>query len=187
MKIDKIYTRTGDDGMTSMGDGSRLPKFSLRVTAIGSVDEANAAIGVAVLHMRNSAAVKLLKQIQNDLFDLGADLCLPERQSAGSASLRVTEEQVLRLEREIDHFNASLAPLDSFVLPGGNSASAYLHFARTITRHAEREIVRLASEEPVNAAVIRYVNRLSDLLFVLARYFNAKGKKDVRWRPGLHR
>ncbi|MGH9679036.1 MAG: cob(I)yrinic acid a,c-diamide adenosyltransferase, partial [Candidatus Acidiferrales bacterium] len=124
---------------------------------------------------------------QNDLFDLGADLCLPERTGSGSASLRITEEQVVRLEREIDRFNAALAPLDSFVLPGGSAASAHLHFTRTITRRAEREIVRLASEEPVNSAVLRYVNRLSDLLFVLARYFNGKGKKDVRWRPGLHR
>ena len=187
MKLDKIYTRTGDEGKTSLGDGSRLPKFHLRVAAMGSIDEANAAVGVATAHVKNLKVLKLLNRIQNDLFDVGADLCLPERQGAGTQPLRVSDEQIKRLENEIDLFNADLAPLDSFVLPGGSAASAYLHSARTATRRAEREIVRLASEEPVNPVVIRYVNRLSDLLFVLARFLNGKGKRDVRWQPGLHR
>ena len=134
-----------------------------------------------------AAVLQALNHIQNDLFDLGADLCLPEWQAAGSPPLRITEEQVTWLENTIDLFNADLAPLDSFVLPGGSAASAYLHFARTVTRRAERQIVRLASEGTVNPAIIRYINRLSDFLFVLARFLNDKGKKDVRWQPGLHR
>ncbi|MBZ5662490.1 MAG: cob(I)yrinic acid a,c-diamide adenosyltransferase [Acidobacteriia bacterium] len=187
MKLDKIYTRTGDEGQTSLGDGSRLPKFHLRVSAYGEVDEANSAIGVASLHVSEAAVLKILNHIQNDLFDAGADLCVPERPGAGTPALRITEEQVTWLENTIDLYNADLAPLDSFVLPGGSAASAYLHLARTVTRRAEREIVRLAAEGAVNPAVIRYVNRLSDLLFVLARFLNDKGKQDVRWKPGLHR
>ena len=187
MKLDKIYTRTGDDGKTSLGDGSRLPKFHLRVTAYGSIDEANSVIGVTNLHVNEPEVLKVLNHIQNDLFDVGADLCRPERQGSAAQSLRLTEEQVTWLENKIDLFNAALAPLDSFVLPGGSPASAHLHHARTVTRRAERDIVRLASEEPVNPSVIRYVNRLSDLLFVLARFLNNKGKEDVRWQPGLHR
>src|SRR5258708_7435625 len=187
MKLDKIYTRTGDDGKTSLGDGSRLPKFHIYLAAIGSVDEANSVIGVAILNVNDAEVLDVLKHIQNDLFDVGADLCLPERQGAGSPSLRVTDEQVTWLETKIDYFNGALAPLDTFVLPGGSAASAYLHHARTVTRRAERDIVRLASEEPVNPTVIRYVNRLSDILFVLARFLNGKGKQDVRWQPGLHR
>lgn len=187
MKLDKIYTRTGDDGKTSLGDGSRLPKFHIRIAAIGTIDEANSVIGVACLHVNEPAVLQALNHIQNDLFDLGADLCLPEWQAAGSPPLRITEEQVTWLENTIDLFNADLAPLDSFVLPGGSAASAYLHFARTVTRRAERQIVRLASEGTVNPAIIRYINRLSDFLFVLARFLNDKGKKDVRWQPGLHR
>jgi cob(I)alamin adenosyltransferase len=187
MKLDKIYTRTGDDGKTSLGDGSRLPKFHIRVTTYGSIDEANSVIGVANLHVNDPDVHKLLRHIQNDLFDVGADLCRPERQGTETQSLRVTEEQVVWLENQIDLFNAELAPLDSFVLPGGSQASAYLHHARTVTRRAERHVVHLASEEPVNPAVIRYVNRLSDLLFVLARFLNDKGAGDVRWQPGLNR
>jgi cob(I)alamin adenosyltransferase len=187
MKLDKIYTRTGDDGKTSLGDGSRLPKFHLRVTAYGSVDEANSVIGVARSHVNDPAVLQVLHHIQNDLFDLGADLCLPEQQGVESTSLRMTEEQVTWLEQQIDVFNADLAPLDTFVLPGGSAASAYLHHARTVTRRAERDIVRLTSEVTVNPHVIPYVNRLSDLLFVLARFLNDKGKQDVRWLPGLHR
>jgi cob(I)alamin adenosyltransferase len=187
MKLDKIYTRTGDDGKTSLGEGSRLPKFHPRVTAMGSVDEANSAIGVATLHVNELEVLQVLNHIQNDLFDVGADLCLPEKVSAGAPLLRVTQEQVTWLENTIDHFNADLAPLDSFVLPGGSAASAHLHHARTVTRRAERDIVRLASEESVNPSLIRYVNRLSDLLFVLGRFLNDKGKEDVRWKPGLHR
>jgi cob(I)alamin adenosyltransferase len=187
MKLDKIYTRTGDDGKTSLGDGSRLPKFHIRVTAYGSVDEANSVLGVANLHVSDSDVHRLLSHIQNDLFDVGADLCRPERQGTATSPLRVTEEQVAWLENKIDLFNAPLAPLNSFVLPGGSQASAHLHHARTVVRRAERDIVRLASEEPVNPAVLRYVNRLSDLLFVLARFLNDKGAADVRWQPGLHR
>lgn len=188
MKLDKIYTRTGDEGKTSLGDGARLPKFHLRVAAYGTVDEANSVLGVARLHVEDSEALEALGHIQNDLFDLGADLCRPERPAIETKPLlRITEEQVKWLEGRIDRFNEELAPLDSFVLPGGSAASAYLHLARTVTRRAEREVVRLAAEEPVNPAVLQYVNRLSDLLFVLARFLNDKGKQDVRWQPGLHR
>jgi cob(I)alamin adenosyltransferase len=187
MKLDKIYTRTGDEGKTSLGDGSRLPKFHLRVTAYGSIDEANSVIGVANLHVENPDVFQLLRHIQNDLFDVGADLCRPERPGAEKPLLRITEDQVTWLENQIDRFNAELAPLDSFVLPGGSPASSYLHLARTVTRRAERDVVRLFSDESVNPAVLHYVNRLSDLLFVLARFLNDKGKEDVRWQPGLHR
>ncbi len=187
MKLDKIYTRTGDEGKTSLGDGSRLPKFHLRVTAYGSIDEANSVIGVANLHVEDSEVFQLLRHIQNDLFDVGADLCRPERPGAEKPLLRITEEQVTWLENQIDRYNADLEPLNSFVLPGGSPASAHLHHARTVTRRAERNVARLFAEETVNAAVLHYVNRLSDLLFVLARFLNDKGKKDVRWQPGLHR
>lgn len=187
MKLDKIYTRTGDEGKTSLGDATRLPKFHVRVTAYGSIDEANSVLGIALLHVTDAEIHKLLSHIQNDLFDVGADLCRPEPREAQAPMLRVTDEQVTWLENRIDLFNADLAPLDSFVLPGGSHASAHLHHARTVTRRAERDIVRLASEQPVNPAVIRYVNRLSDFLFVLARYLNSKGARDVRWQPGLHR
>ncbi len=187
MKLDKIYTRTGDEGETSLGDGSRLPKFHLRVTAYGSIDEANSVIGLANLQVENAEVFQLLRHIQNDLFDVGADLCRPERPGTDKAPLRITEEQVTWLENQIDRFNAELEPLNSFVLPGGSPAAAHLHHARTVTRRAERDVVRLFADEPVNAAVLRYVNRLSDLLFVLARFLNDKGKEDVRWRPGLHR
>ncbi len=187
MKLDKIYTRTGDDGKTSLGDGTRLPKYHLRVTAYGSIDEANSAIGVAQLNVSNPEILKILGHIQNDLFDVGADLCRPEKPGAPAAPLRITDAQVTWLENQIDRFNADLAPLDSFVLPGGSAASAYLHLARTVTRRAERDVVRLSAEENVNPAVLRYVNRLSDLLFVLARYLNDKGRNDVRWQPGLNR
>ena len=187
MKLDKIYTRTGDEGKTSLGDGARLPKCHPRVAAYGSIDEANSALGVAVLHIEDQEALSVLQHIQNDLFDVGADLCRPERAGATAAPLRISEEQVTWLERQIDRFNNELEPLTSFVLPGGSAASAYLHLARTTTRRAEREIVQLAADESVNPAALRYVNRLSDLLFVLARYLNDKGRKDVRWQPGLHR
>ncbi len=198
MKLDKIYTRTGDDGKTSLGDGTRLPKFDLRVAAYGSIDEANSAIGVANLHVKDADVLEILKHIQNDLFDVGADLCRPQKTDVASSSpsrrapsaastLRVTEEQVTWLESQIDRFNAELSPLDSFVLPGGSAAAAYLHHARTVTRRAEREVVRLSADGPVNPAVSHYINRLSDLLFVLARFLNGKGKEDVRWKPGLHR
>ena len=187
MKLDKIYTRTGDDGKTSLGDGTRLPKYHLRVAAYGSTDEANSTIGVVQLHVSDPEVLKLLRHIQNDLFDVGADLCRPEKPRANSPPLRITEQQVAWLEKQIDRFNADLAPLNSFVLPGGSAASAYLHLARTVTRRAEREVVRLSAEETVNSAVLHYLNRLSDLLFVLARYLNEKGAGDIRWQPGLHR
>jgi cob(I)alamin adenosyltransferase len=187
MKIDKIYTRTGDEGKTSLGDGSRLPKFHLRVSAYGSIDEANAVIGIAKLHVLDDEVLQVLGHIQNDLFDVGADLCRPEKLAATHESLRITDDQVLWLENKIDLFNADLAPLDSFVLPGGSHASAHLHHARTVTRRAERLVAELASEAHVNPAVLRYVNRLSDLFFVLARFLNDRGKSDVRWKPGLHR
>lgn len=187
MKLDKIYTRTGDEGKTSLGDGSRLPKFHLRVAAYGSIDEANSALGVARLHVEDADVLHLLQHVQNDLFDVGADLCQPQGNAAADSKLRITSEQVAWLERQIDHFNADLQPLTSFVLPGGSPAAAHMHLARTVTRRAERDVVRLAAEEPVNAAVLQYVNRLSDLLFVLARYLNDKGENDVRWEPGRHR
>lgn len=187
MRIDKIYTRTGDEGKTSLGDGSRLPKFHFRVTAYGSVDEANSVIGLAILHTEDPEVVQLLRRIQNDLFDVGADLCRPQKSGEKIPALRITEEQVTWLEDRIDHFNTELAPLTTFVLPGGTPASSHLHHARTVTRRAERDVVRLSSEEPVNGVVLQYINRLSDLLFVLARFLNDKGKQDVRWQPGLHR
>jgi cob(I)alamin adenosyltransferase len=187
MKLDKIYTRTGDEGKTSLGDGSRLPKFHIRVTAYGSIDEANSVIGVTLLHVPDHDVIQVLRHIQNDLFDVGADLCQPEQPGKEKPALRITEEQVTWLEKRIDHFNANLEPLNSFVLPGGSPASTYLHLARTVTRRAERDVVRLSVEEPVNPAVLRYINRLSDLFFVLGRYLNDKGKEDVRWQPGLHR
>jgi cob(I)alamin adenosyltransferase len=187
MKLDKIYTRTGDEGKTSLGDGSRLPKFHLRVTAYGGIDEANSVLGLANLHIANTEVLKLLRHIQNDLFDVGADLCQPERPDKTQSALRITDEQVTWLENCIDRFNANLEPLTSFVLPGGSPASAHLHHARTVIRRAERDVVRLAAEERVNDTVLRYVNRLSDLLFVLARFMNDHGKEDIRWQPGLHR
>jgi cob(I)alamin adenosyltransferase len=187
MKLDKIYTRTGDDGRTSLGDGSRLPKYHVRVAAYGSIDEANSVIGIAQLHVQDAEVRNVLHHIQNDLFDVGADLCRPERPASGAPPLRVSDQQVEWLEKTIDTFNAGLAPLDSFVLPGGSAASAHLHHARTVTRRAERYVAQTAAQEPVNPAVLKYVNRLSDFLFVLARYLNDRGAQDVRWQPGLHR
>jgi cob(I)alamin adenosyltransferase len=185
VKLTRIYTRGGDSGETSLGDGSRVAKHSLRVEAFGTVDEANAAIGLARLHAKGEADA-MLARIQNDLFDLGADLCRPESKTKTQAQ-RIAESQVKRLELEIDGMNAKLAPLDSFVLPGGRAASAHLHFARTVVRRAERLMVALSQSEAVNPAAIRFVNRLSDHLFVLARFLNGKGKRDVLWRPGANR
>jgi cob(I)alamin adenosyltransferase len=185
VKLTRIYTKGGDKGTTSLGTGKRVPKHDLRVEAYGAVDEANAAIGLARLHTGGDADAALAR-IQNDLFDLGADLCAPEGPEA-KERLRITDAQVERLEREIDSMNEALAPLDSFVLPGGSAASAYLHLARTIARRAERDMTRLAEQEPVSSAAIRYINRLSDHLFVLARYENDKGAKDVLWQPGANR
>jgi cob(I)alamin adenosyltransferase len=187
MKLDRIYTRGGDSGQTSLGDGARVPKFHIRVRACGGLDEANAAIGVALLNVEDAEVRDVLVLAQNDLFDVGADLCRPENPDAIKQPLRVTAGQVANVERQIDRFNANLAPLTSFVLPGGSSASAYLHLARTAVRRAERDMAELAAHEPVNAEALKYVNRLSDLLFVLGRYLNARGANDVLWTPGANR
>jgi len=188
VKLNKIYTRTGDDGTTALGTGSRVAKYDLRVEAYGTVDETNAAIGLARVHSAASAPAldAMLGRIQNDLFDLGADLCFPDESKKGRASLRVSDAQIARLEAEIDKMNGALDPLRSFVLPGGTPTSAYLHLARTVCRRAERLIVALASRpgEPVSAQAVGYVNRLSDFLFVAARYANGKGASDVLWVPG---
>ena len=184
--LNRIYTKTGDKGETALGDGSRLPKHSLRIEAYGTVDEDNAAIGLVRLHVHGQID-DMLARIQNDLFDLGADLCVPETAKRSEGRLRIADSQVERLEREIDSMNGELAPLTSFVLPGGTSAAAYLHLARTIVRRAERLMTELAANEPVNAAAIRYANRLSDHLFVAARFANDKGARDVLWIPGANR
>jgi cob(I)alamin adenosyltransferase len=184
--LNRIYTKTGDKGETALGDGTRLPKFALRIAAYGTSDEANATIGLARLHTSGEVDA-MLARIQNDLFDLGADLCVPETAKRSEGRLRVSDSQVERLEREIDQMNAELAPLNSFVLPGGVPAAAYLHLARTVVRRAERMMVELAQQEPVNPAAIRYANRLSDHLFVASRYVNDKGAKDVLWAPGANR
>jgi cob(I)alamin adenosyltransferase len=186
VKINRVYTRTGDDGRTALGDGARLPKFHIRVAATGSVDEANAFIGWAANHA-GEAMRPILLRIQNDLFDIGAGLCRPERAGLKIEPLRLQEAQVAWLETVIDEHNAALASLTSFVLPGGSEASALLHVARTTVRRAEREIAELAFQEPITPAVIRYMNRLSDLLFVLARIENEAGAGDVLWHPGAHR
>jgi cob(I)alamin adenosyltransferase len=185
IKINRIYTRAGDDGRTVLGDGARRPKFDRRVSAIGSVDEANAFIGLACAQV-SPATVVTLQRVQNDLFDVGADLCRPERSGFRVEPLRLVEEQVTWLEEILKTCNAELAPLTSFVLPGGSYGSALLHVARTIVRRAEREIVELAFAEPITPALIRYMNRLSDLLFVLARVENEAGKADILWRPAAH-
>jgi cob(I)alamin adenosyltransferase len=184
--LNRIYTRTGDAGETALGDGTRLPKYALRIAGFGTVDEANAVIGLARL-TTEGALDAMLARIQNDLFDLGADLCVPETAKRAEGRLRVDDAQVARLEAEIDSMNAELSPLNSFVLPGGSPAAAHLHLARTVVRRAERLIVELAGAEPVNPAAIRYVNRLSDHLFVAARFANDKGARDVLWVPGQNR
>jgi cob(I)alamin adenosyltransferase len=186
VKLTRIYTRGGDKGKTSLGDGSRVAKQSLRVEAYGTVDEANAAIGLARLHASPDVDA-MLARIQNDLFDLGADLCTPEGGRRGAGALRIVAAQVKRLEREIDTMNAELAPLNSFVLPGGTPAAAYLHLARTVTRRAERLTCALAEAEPVNPEALKYLNRLSDHLFVLSRRVNDNGAEDVLWQPGATR
>ena len=182
--LTRIYTKGGDKGTTSLGTGKRVPKHDPRVAAYGTVDEANAVIGIARLHVEGELQ-EMLARIQNDLFDLGADLCRPDIEN--QEGLRIVEAQVERLEREIDAMNAKLQPLSSFVLPGGTSAAAYLHQARTIVRRAEREMTALAVNAPVNPAAIRYVNRLSDHLFVAARAANDWGARDVLWQPGANR
>jgi cob(I)alamin adenosyltransferase len=189
--LNRIYTRTGDDGSTALGSGERRPKYDLRVAAYGTVDEVNAVIGVARLHAAGDLELdSMLTRIQNDLFDLGADLCLPDKgKGPGGARLDVTDAQVAWLERQIDRLNGELAPLRSFILPGGSAAAAYLHLARTVCRRAERLMVELKDKpgESVTAAAIKYVNRLSDFFFVAARFTNDKGSADVLWVPGQNR
>ena len=187
--LNKIYTRTGDAGETALGSGARVPKHSPRIAAYGTVDETNAAVGVARLELGEADAPvpAMLLRIQNDLFDLGADLCVPEDGGAAGSRLRIVDQQVDRLEAEIDQLNAELAPLRSFVLPGGSRAAAALHVARTVCRRAERLICELAASEPVSGAALRYVNRLSDFLFVASRYVNDRGRGDVLWVPGQNR
>jgi cob(I)alamin adenosyltransferase len=186
VKLTRIYTRGGDAGQTSLGDGSRVPKQSLRVEAYGTVDEANAAIGLARLQVAGDED-SMLARIQNDLFDLGADLCTPEDGRRAAGALRIVAAQVERLEAEIDRINARLRPLDSFILPGGTPTAAFLHQARTVARRAERLVCALAAEEPVNPEAIKYLNRLSDHLFVLGRRVNDNGAQDVLWQPGATR
>ena len=184
--LNRIYTKSGDKGQTALGDGTRLPKHALRIAAYGTVDEANAAVGLARLHTSGESDA-MLARIQNDLFDLGADLCVPGGGRRSEGALRIVETQVERLEHEIDAMNAELAPLNSFVLPGGTPAAAHLHLGRTIVRRAERLMVELSEQEQVGAAAIKYINRLSDHLFVMARYVNDRGAKDVLWKPGANR
>ncbi|MGH7031832.1 MAG: cob(I)yrinic acid a,c-diamide adenosyltransferase [Stellaceae bacterium] len=197
VRLTRIYTRGGDAGETSLGDGSRVPKHALRVAAYGTVDEANAAIGLARLHVDagggvGAGAEAMLARIQNDLFDLGADLCTPEDGRRGvdqgkGGALRIVPVQIERLEREIDAINADLRPLDSFILPGGSPAASYLHLARTVTRRAERLVSELAASEGVNPDALKYLNRLSDHLFVLGRRLNDNGARDLLWVPGANR
>ena len=185
VKLDVIMTRGGDGGETSLGDGARVRKDALRVEAYGTVDEANAAIGVLRLHTgEDAAADAMLARIQNDLFDIGADLCVP---GEAGARLRVADTQSARLEAELAEMNGAMPALKSFVLPGGSAGAAAAHVARTVTRRAERLVVALAAAEEVNPAVIRYLNRLSDHLFVLARRLNGNGAGDVLWVPGATR
>ncbi len=186
--LNRIYTRSGDDGTTALGTGERRKKYDLRVSAYGELDELNAVIGLARVHNEDSTLDAMLARLQNDLFDVEADLCLAEK-GPGGARLTVTDRQVEWLERQIDLLNAELAPLRSFILPGGRPAAAYLHLARTVCRRAERLMVELKdkSAEGVTPAALKYVNRLSDLLFVVGRYANDKGACDVLWQPGENR
>lgn len=192
--LNKIYTKTGDDGTTALGSGERRPKCDLRINAYGTVDETNSIVGIVRLHTSHGGSEdledldKVLGRIQNDLFDLGADLATPETdQDLGYEPLRITDLQVSAIEEAIDKFNAELSPLRSFVLPGGSIASAHLHLARTVSRRAERLMVDLQSREKVNASAVRYMNRLSDFFFVASRFLNAKGEGDVLWVPGKNR
>jgi cob(I)alamin adenosyltransferase len=208
VELNKIYTRTGDRGETSLVNGQRVSKHSLRPSAFGSVDELNSTLGVCRLHSNHQHSTApndlcidtMLARIQNDLFDLGADLATPVKDTPvkdtpvkgtkaeeADGDLRITAAQVERLEDEIDHMNASLKPLDSFVLPGGTGAAAHIHLARTQARRAERQMTKLASQENVGRPAMQYINRLSDHLFVMARYVNNKGDDDILWTPGLNR
>jgi len=183
VQLTRIYTKTGDAGKTSLGNGNRLYKSDLRIEAIGTVDEANAALGIARVQSDGEIS-RVLFRIQNDIFDIGADLCMPD---LSEPALRVTEGQVTWIENQIDYFNESLNPLTSFVLPGGTALAASLHLVRTIVRRAERVIVALSQETQLNLEVVKYMNRLSDLMFVLSRVANNGGKDDVLWVPGANR
>jgi cob(I)alamin adenosyltransferase len=180
--LTRIYTRGGDKGKTSLGDATRVPKDDIRIEAIGAVDETNAALGL-IDHSPDPEMTMLIRQLQNDLFDVGADLCVPD-QEKDQQKLKITGEHVTHLEQAIDRYNARLKPLNSFVLPGGSTLSASFHFARTIVRRAERRVCRLQGQGQINPEVIKYLNRLSDLLFVLARVANNNGKDDILWIPG---
>jgi cob(I)alamin adenosyltransferase len=184
--LNRIYTRAGDAGETALGNGRRVKKHALRIEAIGAVAEANAAIGIARL-AADAEIDAMLARIQNDMFDLGADLCVPKGGPRAEGALRIDEAQVVRLEHEIDAMNAVLSPLSSFVLPGGSAAAAHLHAARTVVRRAERAMTALAEQEEMGAEALKYVNRLSDHLFVAARRANANGARDVLWVPGKNR
>lgn len=188
VKLTRIYTRGGDKGKTSLGSGQRVVKHHPRVAAYGSVDETNAVVGLTRLHTAAEPEIDaMLGRIQNDLFDLGADLATPEVENPEYPPLRIVAEQVTRLEGEIDRLNAELQPLNSFVLPGRGPAAATLHLARTVARRAEREITLLAESEAINPEAVRYINRLSDLFFVMSRWLNDKGAADVLWEPGATR
>jgi cob(I)alamin adenosyltransferase len=188
VKLDRIYTRGGDSGQTSLGNGARVPKSSARVAAYGDVDEANSILGIVRLHTSGTEDL-VLARIQNDLFDVGADLCVPIVEEPEYPPLRVTQSQVDWLEGQIDRINAGLAPLASFILPGGTPAAAFLHQARTVVRRAERLVVHLLEtpDEAVNRLVLIYLNRLSDLLFVMSRALNGQGADDVLWVPAANR
>ena len=186
--ISRIYTKSGDTGETGLGDGTRVPKDHLRVAAYGGIDELNAVLGLLLLHVEGTPHATLLRDIQNDLFDAGADLCVPiVSDEQPDKILRVKPTQVQRLETIIDRLNEPLEPLRSFVLPGGTAAAAWCHLARTVCRRAERDVVALMHKEPINTQALIYLNRLSDLLFVLARVCNNGGKDDVLWVPGKSR
>jgi|TARA_B100000768_G_C11282311_1_gene379374 cob(I)alamin adenosyltransferase len=188
--LSKIYTKTGDSGETSLGDGNRVPKHSLRVSAYGTVDETNATVGLAKLYADRTLISTQLSVIQNDLFDLGADLCRPDQEKDSEAQyqpLRMTGNQVKRLETEIDLMNKNIEPLRSFILPGGSKLAAHLHLCRTVSRRAERLTVELSNSETVNAHSIQYLNRLSDWFFVASRVANSNGKDDILWVPGANR
>jgi len=190
VKLTKIYTRTGDDGTTGLVDGSRCPKHSARIAAIGAVDEANSSIGLAVCAIAEEPHRELLTRVQNDLFDLGADLATPSDKGDFAPSemvLRIVPGQPEWIEAQIDALNDRLEPLTSFVLPGGSEAAARVHIARATTRAAERTMTQLAGETPINPAALAYINRLSDLLFVLGRVLNDDGNADVKWVPGANR